>query len=124
MIPTQLVDLDKNHSKRLLDPTAEAKYKSRLVLRSDLEKGDPRSDSPTAGIEAQNFVFSFAAARKFRVKSFNVTNAYFQSEEIERVLLLAQPKGGLPGLKPHQHVLARPIYGSTDGGRRFWKRLP
>ena len=40
------------------------------------------------------------------------------------MLLLSQPKGGLPGLKPHQHMLARaPIYGSTDGGRGFWKRL-
>ncbi|OLQ03412.1 Copia protein [Symbiodinium microadriaticum] len=124
VIPTQWVELDKNHNKRLLDPTVEAKYKSRLVVRGDLEKGDPRSDSPTAGIEAQNLVFSFAASRKLRIKSLDVTNAYFQGEEIDRVLLLSQPKGGLPGLKPHQHMLARaPIYGSTDGGRRFWKRL-
>ena len=69
-------------------------------------------------------MFSFAASRKLRIKSLDVTNAYFQGEEIDRVLLLSQPKGGLPGLKPHQHMLARaPIYGSTDGGRRFWNRL-
>ena len=124
VIPTQWVELDKNHNRRLLDPTVEAKYKSRLVVRGDLEKGDPRSNSPTAGIEAQNLVFSFAASRKLRIKSLDVTNAYFQGEEIDRVLLLSQSKGGLPGLKPHQHMLARaPIYGSTDGGRRFWKRL-
>ncbi|CAE7211787.1 RE1 [Symbiodinium sp. CCMP2592] len=124
VIPTQWVELDKNHNKRLLDPTVEANYKSRLVVRGDLEKGDPRSDSPTASIEAQNLVFSFAASRKVKIKSLDVTNAYFQGEEIDRVLLLSQPKGGLPGLKPHQHMLARaPIYGSTDGGRRFWKRL-
>ena len=50
-----------------------------------------------------------------------MTNAYFQGEEIDRV---SQPKGGLPGLKPHQHMLARaPTYGSTDGGRGLWKRL-
>ncbi|CAE7200469.1 GIP [Symbiodinium sp. CCMP2592] len=124
VIPTQWVELDKNHNKRLLDPTVEANYKSRLVVRGDLEKGDPRSDSPTASIEAQNLVFSFSASRKVKIKSLDVTNAYFQGEEIDRVLLLSQPKGGLPGLKPHQHMLARaPIYGSTDGGRRFWKRL-
>ena len=124
VIPTQWVELEKNHNKRLLDPTVEPNYKSRLVVRGDLEQGDPRSDSPTASIEAQNLVFSFAASRKFRIKSLDVTNAYFQGEEIDRVLLLSQPKGGLPGLKPHQHMLARaPIYGSTDGGRRFWKRL-
>ena len=124
VIPTQWVELDKNHNKRLLDPTVEPNYKSRLVVRGDLEKGDPRSDSPTASIEAQNLVFSFAASRKVKIKSLDVTNAYFQGEEIDRVLLLSQPTGGLPGLKPHQHMLARaPIYGSTDGGRKFWKRL-
>ena len=62
VIPTQWVELDKNHNKRLLDPTVEPNYKSRLVVRGDLEKGDPRSDSPTASIEAQNSVFSFAAS--------------------------------------------------------------
>ena len=90
----------------------EAKYKSRLVVRGDLEQGDPRSDSPTASIEAQNLVFSFAASRRLKLKALDVTNAYFQGEAIDRVLLLSQPKGGLPGLKPGDHMLARaPIYG-------------
>ena len=39
VIPTQWVELDKNHNKRLLDPTVEAKYKSRLVVRGDLREG-------------------------------------------------------------------------------------
>ena len=88
------------------------------MVRGCLEEGDPRSDSPTADLEAQNMIFSFAAS------SLDVTNACFQGEEIDRVLLLKQPKGGLPGLKPEDHMLARaPIYLSHDGGRRFWKRL-
>ena len=87
--PTQWVELDKNHNKRLLDPTVEARYKSRLVVKGDLEKGDPRNDSPTAGIEAQNLAFSFAASRKFRVKSLDMTNAYFQGEEIDRILTIS-----------------------------------
>ena len=108
----------------MLDPTVPPKYKSRLVVRGDLEEGDPRSDSPTADLEAQNMIFSFAASRKLEVCSLDVTDAYFQGEEIDRVLLLKQPKGGLPGLQPEDHMLARaPIYGSHDGGRRFWKRL-
>ena len=62
VIPTQWVELDKNYNKRLVDPTVEEKLKSRLVVRGDLEKGDPRSDSPTASLEAQNMVFSFAVS--------------------------------------------------------------
>ena len=124
IVPTQWVEVDKNHAQRLLDPSIEPTYKSRLVVRGDLEQGDPRSDSPTASIEAQNIVFSFAASRRLKICSLDVTNTYFQGEEIDRILLLSQPKGGLPGLKPDEHMLARaPIYGSTDGGRRFWKRL-
>ena len=124
VIPTQWVELDKNYNKRLVDPTVEEKLKSRLVVRGDLEKGDPRSDSPTASLEAQNMVFSFAASRRLKIKCLDVTNAYFQGEEIDRVLLLSQPKGGLPGMEPDEHMLARaPIYGSVDGGRRFWKKL-
>ena len=124
VIPAQWVELDKNYSKRLVDPTVEEKLKSRLVVRGNLEKGDPRSDSPTASLEAQNMVFSFAAPRRLKIKCLDVTNAYFQGEEIDRVLLLSQPKGGLPGMEPGEHMLARaPIYGSVDGGRRFWKKL-
>ena len=93
VIPTQWVELDKNCNKRLVDPTVEEKLKSRLVVRGDLEKGDPRSDSPTASLEAQNMVFSFTASRRLKIKCLDVTNAYFQGEEIDRVLLLSQPKG-------------------------------
>ena len=107
IVPTQWVEVDKNHAQRLLDPSIEPKYKSRLVVRGDLEQGDPRSDSPTASIEAQNIVFSFAASRRLKICSLDVTNAYFQGEEIDRILLLSQPKGGLPGLKPDEHMLAR-----------------
>ena len=124
VIPTQWVELGKNYNKRLVDPTVEEKLKSRLVVRGDLEKGDPRSDSPTASLEAQNMVFSFAASRRLKIKCLDVTDAYFQGEEIDRVLLLSQPKGGLPGMEPDEHMLARaPIHGSVDGGRRFWKKL-
>ena len=69
-------------------------------------------------------MLSFAASRRLKAKTLDVTNAHFQAEEVDRVFLLSQPKGGLPGMKPGDHKLARAlIYGSTDGGRRFWKKL-
>ena len=69
-------------------------------------------------------MLSFAASRRLKARTPDITNAYFQGEEIDRALLLSQPKGGLPGMKPGERMLARaPIYGSTDGGRRFWKKL-
>ena len=43
---------------------------------------------------------------------------------MSRVLLLRQPRSGLPGLKPDDRLLARvPVYGTQDAGRGFWKKF-
>lgn len=107
-VPLKWVDTDKNDALRGSQPDIEVKHKSRLVTRGDLESGDIRSDSPTADIEAQNLVFSFASSRKVMIGSADITNAYFQGEELDRVLILKQPKGGLPG-EPRKDVF-RPEY--------------
>ena len=83
-----------------------------------------RSDSPTCDIEAQNLIFSFAASRMFKIKSIDITNAYFQGEEQDRLMLFKQPAGGLPGLPAEARFLARvPVYGTKDAGRKLWKKL-
>ena len=100
--------------------------RSRLVGRGDLEKGieNLRSDSPTCDIEAQNLIFSFAATHCLVIKSVDITNAYFQGEEQDRLMILRQPPGGILGLHPNTRMLARvPIYGTKDAGRKFWKKL-
>ena len=49
---------------------------------------------------------------------------YFQARPLDRVLLMRQPRGGLPGVSPHPLLLVRlPIYGLCDSGRGFWLRL-
>ena len=124
-IPTQWIEVDKNDAIRTPSgPYVPPKYKSRLVGRGDLDSIDVRSDSPTAEIEAQNLVCSFAAAKRLTICSADITNAYFQGERLDRIMLLSQPDGGLPGVDPDAQMLARvPIYGTKDAGRGFWKRL-
>ena len=123
-VPLKWVDTDKNDALRGSQPDIKVKHKSRLVTRGDLESGDIRSDSPTADIEAQNLVFSFASSRKVLIGCADITNAYFQGEELDRLLILKQPRGGLPGEPPDRRFLARvPVYGTHDGGRKFWKHL-
>ena len=86
-----------------------------------------RTDPPTAEIEAHNLIFSFAASAKVRLKVGDISNAFFQGKEMDRVLLLRPPKGGLPDPEyadGETMILARvPIYGTTDAGRKFWERL-
>ena len=61
------------------------------------------------------------------MKSADISNAYFQSDSLDRVLLLKPPKGGIPDpdyADGETMILARvPIYGTQDAGRKFWQRL-
>lgn len=96
------------------------------MVRGDQEQSQVRSDSPTCDTEAQNILFSFASSRRLRIRSADVTNAYFQGEEMDRILLLKPPRKGLEEerLEEGQLMLARvPVYGAHDSGRKFWKKI-
>ena len=106
----------------------DPEYKSRLTGRGDLENLDGvRSDTPTADIGVHNLIFSYAASNRLRLKTADVSNAFFQGKEMDRLLLPRPPKGGLPDLDyadGETMILARvPIYGATDAGRKFWQRF-
>ncbi|CAE7418365.1 GIP [Symbiodinium sp. CCMP2592] len=55
IIPTQWVEVDKHHAQRLADPTVEAKYKSRLVVRGDLEQGEIIDEFKCGTVESDSF---------------------------------------------------------------------
>ena len=75
-------------------------YKSRFCGRGDQEGIDGlRSDSPTAEIESHNLLFSFAASNKLPINTGDISNAYFQSDKLARLLLLKVPDGGVPDPK-------------------------
>ena len=129
-IGTQWVEVDRNEKIRVeSEQTGEAKHvpmnlKSRLVSLGNQEKREMRSDSPTTDTEGIHLVFSFASSRKAKVRCGDLESTYFTGERMSRVLLLRQPRSGLPGLKPHNRLLARmPVYGTQDAGRGFWKKF-
>ena len=128
-IPTRWVDTDRNsHHRREGGPVITADYKSRLCGLGDLEGIDGlRKDSPTAEIESHNLLFSWAASNKLILKTADISNAYFQSVPLDRLLLLRPPNGGIPDIDyadGQTMILARvPIYGTQDAGRKFWQRF-
>ena len=128
-IPTRWVDVDKAaHKRRIGGPIVPPEFKSRLCGRGDLEGLDGlRADSPTAEIESHNLLFSYAASNKLKIRSADISNAYFQGEVLDRLLLLRPPKGGIPDPEyadGETMILARvPIYGTQDAGRKFWQRF-
>ena len=87
--------MDKSaHQRRIGGPFVPPEFKSRLTARGDLEGLDGiRSDSPTAETESHHLLFSWAASNKLRLKTGDISNAYFQGEELDRLLLLKPPKG-------------------------------
>ena len=96
------------------------------MVRGDQERGDARSDSRRCDTEAQNLPSSLAASRRLRIRSADITIAFFSVRRLDRILLLRPPKEGLQeeNLQPGQLMLARvPAYGVHDSGRKFRKKL-
>ena len=124
-IPSKWVDVDKAQYKQGRDPDYKPVYKSRLVSCGNFEMTEGlRSDSPTADVEMHCLICTWAACHQTDIHSADITSAYFQGRPLDRVLLMRQPRGGLPGVEPNVLFLVRvPVYGITDSGRGFWLRL-
>ena len=127
-VPTQWIDTDKNEHLKREGQHHEILHKSRLVARGDLEQSheEIRTDSPTVETEALNIILAWTASFSLRIKSIDITNAYFHGEKMDKLMLLRLPRGGLPDpeIPDGAMMLARvPIYGTKDAGRRFWLKL-
>ena len=59
-----------------------------------------RTNTPTSDLDAHALVAAFAASHGVPVESSAIRNAYFQAEPIDRIVLMRQPCGGLPGVDP------------------------
>eukprot|EP00439_Symbiodinium_sp_Y106_P072081 s1917_g13.t1 len=103
----------------------DPEFKSRLVSCGNFEDStEIGTDAPTSDLETHALVSAFAASNGVPVESSDIRNAYFQAEPIDRVVLMRQPTGGLPGVDPEAILLIRvPVYGLCDSGRGFWRKV-
>ena len=124
VIPSKWVDVDKNAHKAH-EEGYQPKVKSRLVSCGNFEdQGSLRTDAPTSDMETHHIVVSWAASHGVKVHTSDVASAYFQATPLDRVVIMRQPRSGLPGVDPDTMLLIRvPVYGLCDSGRGFWKRL-
>ena len=123
----QWIETDKNAHKRRDDKHIKPELKSRLVGCGNFEDSDGlRTDSPTADVDAHNLIFSWCASHKVRIRSADISSAYLQGKQNDRIILYRIPGGGIPGegVEEGSVIAARvPIYGTKDAGRGFWLRL-
>ena len=120
IVPTRWVLTNK------AQPWEDARYKARIVVRGDLERGaaETRTDSPTASSTMVNMLLAYAASNKLPLRGGDITASFLQGEKISRKLILKPPPGGLPGVEDGSLLLAeKPVYGTRDAPRGFWKRL-
>ena len=123
-IPMKWVDTVKNiHEQHKPDFVPD--WKSRLVGCGNFEDAaGVRTDAPTSDLETHSIVAAFAACIGVPIQSSDIKNAYFQALPIDRIVIMRQPAGGLPGVDPEAYLLVRvPVYGLCDSGRGFWKKV-
>ena len=90
-IATRWVDIDK------AEKGQPPKYKSRFVVRGDLEdSSNMRADSPTGSQVGMGLVLSYAAATGKPLHSGDISAAFLQGSVLDRQLVLRMPKGQAP----------------------------
>ena len=92
----QWVETDKNAHKRRHGVHVDPLVKSRLVGCGNFEDQEGlRTDSPAGDVDSHNLVFSWCASHKVKVRSADISNAYLQGKEVDRIILYRIPKGGI-----------------------------
>ena len=122
VVPTRWVDINKA---RQGEPE---QLKSRLVVQGDLEKsaqdGGVRTDSPTVSHLMLSILLTFASCHALMLHCGNITAAFLQGLGLARVLIMALPKDGVPGIPAGSlSVAKKPVYGTKDAPRGFWRSL-
>ena len=118
VIPSKWVDTIKNWYE-CHKPGFEPRYESRLVGCGKIQQDDGvRTDAPMSDLETHCVVAGFAACNRTTISCSDITNASFQAQLLDRLILMRQPQSGLPGLDPEAALLVRvPLYGLRDSGR-------
>ena len=70
---------------------SDGTVKSRFVVKGNEERGDPRSDSPTASKDSFKMFLAISANEKFKLKSLDVTSAFWQGNHLQRDIFIRPP---------------------------------
>ena len=119
VIPTRWVEVDKS------EVGQKEQLKSRLVVRGDLKDSSRmRTDSPTCSLTATSLALALAACRDTDLWGGDISAAFLQGSKLNRILVLAQPKSGIPDVEPGMYFLvSSTVYGTKDAPRGWFKNL-
>ena len=87
-------------------------------------QGNAKTDSPTCSQPMFSLVVSVSASKQWPRRGGDITAAFLQGENITRTLVLSPPKDGIEGVEPGSLMIShKPVYGTRDAPRGFWKKL-
>ena len=99
------------------------KRKARLVARG-FEEEPLRSESthsPTGRKESLRLLFSIVASMNWTIKTIDITSAFLQGQQIDRLVYLVPPKEA--GGKNVLWKLNKCVYGLSDAARMFYETV-
>ena len=118
VIPTRWVETDK------AEVGEEPIMKSRIVVRGDLEDASKmRTDAPTCSQTMMSTVFSLAACRDVDLWAGDISAAFLQGSQMDRILVPRMPKGLPEENAGDYYVVSTTVYGTKDGPRGWYKNL-
>eukprot|EP00971_Amphidinium_carterae_P153242 3037908-Amphidinium_carterae.2 len=91
-------------------------HKVRWVLLGfeDPDVHDMPNSSPTPALQTLNIVLAVIAGRKWKATQLDFACAFLQGKPVERLILVLQPKEGVPTLEAEQVlVMEKELYGSV-----------
>ena len=100
--------------------------KERLVVQGFAERGAGtfRPNEATSSLMAQNTLCQVCASHGMSLESLDVKGAYLSRNGLERLVVLKQPPGGLPGVPEGRLLRARKaVYGMIEAARMWWLEL-
>ena len=122
ILPSRFVLTDKNkHAKG-----AGLKAKARLVCggQHDPDIQSLRTDAPTVDLMGVQTLLTWAASRRWRIQSGDVTCAFLNGHVDKRSIYLRPPKLGLPGVPEDAHLeVQKGVFGLANAPRLWWRRF-
>ena len=92
--------------------------KARFVAKGNEERGDPRSDSPTASKDYFKTFLALAANEGYQIKNLDVTTAFLQGYPLDREVCIKPPPEKAKPVKSMETQKA--WYGLYDASRRWY----
>ena len=120
--PTRILPIPARFVRTNKDKTGGLEAKSRMVVPGHLApKGEVRTDAPVAPQVCTYLLLSLAATMHWKVRMFDVKDAFLSGKINARKLFIRPPKEGIKGVPDGCLIeLIKSVFGLRESPRLWW----